>query len=111
MASCMRGASTTSTVTIGKCCGWIQRRLTDLLGSKFQVPVPFKVCAQNRNPEPEPGTRNPEPGTMTFPISPPIEPMLAKLADELPAGGGLLYEPKWDGFRAIVFRAGADVFI
>jgi ATP-dependent DNA ligase len=47
----------------------------------------------------------------TFPIDPPIEPMLAKLATELPAGGAFLYEPKWDGFRAIVFRGGADVFI
>ena len=28
--------------------------------------------------------------------------MLAKLADQLPPGGGYLYEPKWDGFRAIV---------
>jgi ATP-dependent DNA ligase len=36
--------------------------------------------------------------------------MLAKLADELPAGD-YLYEPKWDGFRAIVFRGAADVFI
>ena len=48
---------------------------------------------------------------MSFPLSPPIEPMLAKLADTLPAGDGLLYEPKWDGFRAIVFRGGADVYI
>jgi ATP-dependent DNA ligase len=46
-----------------------------------------------------------------FPIAPPIEPMLAKLADELPASGGYLYEPKWDGFRAIVFRGGSEVFI
>jgi len=46
-----------------------------------------------------------------FPIAPPIEPMLAKLADEIPDGGGFLYEPKWDGFRAIVFRGGSDVFI
>ena len=37
--------------------------------------------------------------------------MLAKLADELPDGDGFLYEPKWDGFRAIVFRGGADVYI
>ena len=37
--------------------------------------------------------------------------MLAKLAEELPAGDGLFYEPKWDGFRAIVFRGGGDVFI
>ena len=41
---------------------------------------------------------------MPFPIEPPIEPMLAKLATELPAGDGWLFEPKWDGFRAIVFR-------
>src|SRR3989454_6711282 len=37
--------------------------------------------------------------------------MLAKLAEELPTGDGWLYEPKWDGFRAIVFRGGSDVFI
>jgi ATP-dependent DNA ligase len=38
--------------------------------------------------------------------------MLAKLADELPSGTTFLYEPKWDGFRAIVFRGGAgEVFI
>src|SRR5437762_7918996 len=41
--------------------------------------------------------------------------MLAKLARELPTSGGkfgdLLYEPKWDGFRAIVFRDGDDVEI
>src|SRR5258705_11691169 len=36
--------------------------------------------------------------------------MLAKLADELPVGA-FLYEPKWDGFRAIVFRAGSELFI
>jgi ATP-dependent DNA ligase len=45
------------------------------------------------------------------PLTPPIEPMLAKLADEIPDGPGFLYEPKWDGFRAIVFRSGTDVFI
>ena len=37
--------------------------------------------------------------------------MLAKLAEELPPDGGYLYEPKWDGFRAIVFRSDSDVFI
>jgi ATP-dependent DNA ligase len=44
-------------------------------------------------------------------IQPPIEPMLAKLADKLPTGDGYLFEPKWDGFRAIVFRGKGDVFI
>src|SRR6266542_2722894 len=43
-------------------------------------------------------------------VAPLIEPMLAKIADEIPPEGEFLYEPKWDGFRAIVFR-GADVFI
>jgi ATP-dependent DNA ligase len=43
-------------------------------------------------------------GKAAFPIAPPIEPMLAKLATELPAGDGWLFEPKWDGFLAIVFR-------
>jgi ATP-dependent DNA ligase len=43
-------------------------------------------------------------------IDPPIEPMLAKLAATLP-DGEFLYEPKWDGFRAIVFRGADEVFI
>jgi ATP-dependent DNA ligase len=46
-----------------------------------------------------------------YPITPPIEPMLAKLTEALPAGSAFLYEPKWDGFRAIVYRGGGDVFI
>jgi ATP-dependent DNA ligase len=46
-----------------------------------------------------------------FILDPPIEPMLAKLADEIPAGDDWLYEPKWDGFRAIVFRANGDAYI
>jgi ATP-dependent DNA ligase len=37
--------------------------------------------------------------------------MLAKILDEVPAGEGYLFEPKWDGFRAIVFRGASDVFI
>jgi ATP-dependent DNA ligase len=40
-----------------------------------------------------------------------MEPMLAKLTEELPTGDSVLYEPKWDGFRAIVYRGGADVYI
>ncbi|HEY3635450.1 MAG TPA: ATP-dependent DNA ligase [Caldimonas sp.] len=38
----------------------------------------------------------------------PIEPMLAKSVEALPPEGGFLFEPKWDGFRAIVFRPDAD---
>ena len=46
-----------------------------------------------------------------FAIDPPIEPMLAKLTEEIPTGGDYLFEPKWDGFRSLVFRGADDVFI
>jgi ATP-dependent DNA ligase len=45
-----------------------------------------------------------------LPFDPPLEPMLAKPSDKLPTDDGWLFEPKWDGFRAIVFRDGDDVF-
>jgi ATP-dependent DNA ligase len=48
---------------------------------------------------------------MPFLIEPPIEPMLAKISEQLPSNGEYLFEPKWDGFRALVFRSGADVYI
>ncbi|HEY3121704.1 MAG TPA: ATP-dependent DNA ligase [Vicinamibacteria bacterium] len=44
-------------------------------------------------------------------LQPPIEPMLSKLAADLPEGEGWLFEPKWDGFRSIVFRQSDGVFI
>jgi len=47
----------------------------------------------------------------TFAIQPPVEPMLAKLTEELPVSDLLLYEPKWDGFRALVYRSAGDVYI
>jgi ATP-dependent DNA ligase len=46
---------------------------------------------------------------MQLPVMPPVKPMLAKLARELPEPDGMLYEPKWDGFRCIVFRDGDEV--
>jgi ATP-dependent DNA ligase len=46
---------------------------------------------------------------VTLPVRPPVAPMLAKLTRELPRDPGLFYEPKWDGFRCIVFRDGEDV--
>jgi len=44
-------------------------------------------------------------------LKPPIAPMLAKLSTSLPEGDGWLYEPKWDGFRALVFRDGSEVYL
>jgi len=48
---------------------------------------------------------------MAYPIATPVEPMLAKLAAALPEGEGWLFEPKWDGFRAIVFRDGPKLHL
>ncbi|HVC42675.1 MAG TPA: ATP-dependent DNA ligase [Candidatus Saccharimonadales bacterium] len=48
---------------------------------------------------------------MSLPFGPPLEPMLARAAPEIPREGHWLYEPKWDGFRAIVFRDGERVHI
>jgi len=48
---------------------------------------------------------------MNLPVVPPILPMLAKRVSKLPNGTEWLYEPKWDGFRAIVYRAGNDLLL
>jgi ATP-dependent DNA ligase len=46
-----------------------------------------------------------------LPLKPPVQPQLAKSARELPAGDDWCYEPKWDGFRTIVFRDGDEVHL
>ncbi|HEY6223743.1 MAG TPA: ATP-dependent DNA ligase [Gemmatimonadales bacterium] len=48
---------------------------------------------------------------VAFPLAPPIEPMLAKAAETIPEDGAYLFEPKWDGFRAIVFRGTSELYI
>lgn len=49
---------------------------------------------------------------MDLPVLPPLEPMLAKAQAAVPADAGMWsYEPKWDGFRALVFRDGDDVVL
>jgi ATP-dependent DNA ligase len=48
---------------------------------------------------------------MNLPVNPPVLPMLAKRVGELPPGEGWIFEPKWDGFRALFFRDGDEVFI
>ncbi|MDP2343586.1 MAG: ATP-dependent DNA ligase [Deltaproteobacteria bacterium] len=45
---------------------------------------------------------------MSLAFKPPLAPMLAKLSSHIPTGEGWLYEPKWDGFRALVFAADDD---
>lgn len=46
---------------------------------------------------------------MDLPVEFPMAPILAKAARTLPEGDGWVYEPKWDGFRCIIFRDGDDV--
>ena len=48
---------------------------------------------------------------MPFPIEPPILPMLAKRVEAIPPAAGWSFEPKWDGFRAVIFRDGDDLLI
>ena len=47
----------------------------------------------------------------TFPIQPPVKPMLAKLRASVPEDGEYLYEPKWDGFRALIFSGEGSIFM
>jgi ATP-dependent DNA ligase len=48
---------------------------------------------------------------MDLPVKPPLLPMLAKRIDELPAGQTWIFEPKWDGFRALIFRDRDEILI
>jgi len=49
--------------------------------------------------------------SMHLPVNPPILPMLSKRIGELPAGGTWIFEPKWDGFRTVIFRDGDEILI
>src|SRR5262245_27519021 len=48
---------------------------------------------------------------MRLPVNPPVLPLLCKRIDQLPAGGGWIFEPKWDGFRALIFRDDDEIHI
>src|SRR5712691_8951215 len=48
---------------------------------------------------------------VNLPVNPPVLPMLSKRVGELPVGGTWIFEPKWDGFRALVFRDGDEILI
>src|SRR5215468_10165413 len=48
---------------------------------------------------------------MRLPFAPPLAPMLSSAAAALPGGEGWAFEPKWDGFRALVFRDGDAILL
>src|ERR1700736_4420012 len=95
-------------------------RLGPFGGAVSAQPAPYEERCNWRNNcslrgNPAMGVRTTETrvllkGSARLAVTPPVEPMLAKLADELPVGA-YLYEPKWDGFRAIVFRGEDEVYI
>ncbi|HEY6878797.1 MAG TPA: ATP-dependent DNA ligase [Polyangiales bacterium] len=66
------------------------------------------MAARKRSPS-APAEPAPNPDDFALPF--PIEPMLAKAAEGVPKTDGLLFEPKWDGFRAIVFRRADKLYI
>src|SRR5215510_4046069 len=75
---------------------------------------PRSTACGRRRPEPQAG---PSPARavvqdrrMRLPVMPPVSPMLAKSVKDIPTGD-MSYEPKWDGFRSIVFRDGDEVEI
>ena len=97
----------------------LARRLGDAPVARL-VPVPDAAPAtrnpraglsRNARPVLPAGRRRGIVPPMRLPFEPPVEPMLAKASDGLPEGDGWLYEPKWDGFRALVFRDGDEVYI
>lgn len=53
----------------------------------------------------------PELPLTSLPVPPPVRPMLAKRVDGIPRGDRWLFEPKWDGFRTLVFRAGDELLL
>src|SRR6059058_948223 len=76
--------------------------------------LPRRICrssiASMRTSEPA-GIRPTRRERMNLPVNPPVLLMLAKRVSELLVGGTWIYEPKWDGFRALVFRDGDEVLI
>jgi ATP-dependent DNA ligase len=65
-----------------------------------------KTVSMGRDDHGSADTDGDRPPPFDLPLQPPIDPMLAKLARSIPDGDGWLFEPKWDGFRCLVFRAG-----
>src|SRR4030095_8773819 len=67
------------------------------------------------NPEtlrrPAPMTDDAPPIKLNLPVRPPLTPMKAKHVAALPDGAGWQVEPKWDGFRALAFRDGKEVYL
>src|SRR5204863_7647400 len=87
-------------------------RLVAVDGDALRIGEDHALCV--------PGTRRQQSGlearfasvtVLDLPVNPPVRPMLAKLAHALPPAGDFLYEPKWDGFRGIVFRDGDEIEI
>jgi ATP-dependent DNA ligase len=66
---------------------------------------------RSRSKSPDSAEKAAQEAPQGFALTVPIEPMLAKSAEQLPAAGGFAFEPKWDGFRSIIFRQGDSLYM
>ena len=71
---------------------------------------PPNIACLTRGDEPPPRLNIVPKPSQAASLTAPIEPMLAKLAEAVPEGD-YVYEPKWDGFRALIFRGSNDVYL
>src|SRR5258707_13594739 len=71
--------------------------LSSYAGPQASTPRPHRLAVYHEN--------------VDLPVNPPLLPMLAKRVDELPPGDDWIFEPKWDGFRTLIFRDGDELFI
>ena len=77
---------------------------------ELQCPAPFAI-ALYRTARKTPAVPSPEVTLSALSVPPPLQPMLAKSLADLPNDGDWLFEPKWDGFRALVFRDRGELLI
>src|SRR6195256_1115821 len=73
------------------------------------IRYPVRAVSGRRSEQTEAGTHSSL--AMDLPVNPPVLPMLAKRVEALPPGDGWIFEPKWDGFRTLIFRDGDEAFI
>jgi len=75
------------------------------------MPAGHKALPEDRKNPQLPYARRYSMEEVRLPVNPPVLPMLAKRVGDLPDGAGWIFEPKWDGFRALMFRDGDEVLI
>src|SRR5579884_1670879 len=79
--------------------------------SRIRPDSRLAVDASARQPVASAGPKTAGGPAVRLPFAPPLQPMLSSLAAGLPDGDGWQFEPKWDGFRTLVFRDGDEIVL